>query len=394
MDIPAGARQRVQISTGAIPSQKLQTLAAAHPFTQQLDVVFPADGDGAAALHAALSALETAYVKADMALGVLVAQSGAFVNSVELKSTLTMLTANADIDEDDSWCLDPRGLLTLHTSKPTFQTLGLPGTKLPFKTHADEYTVPLPLHPSAPNRPKRDAALRAWDSRRGRPWSVLYSANDVPATTQFAAANGHAELVRFVKCEAPAGLNDVRVPVVSLPQRPQPTDGEAMEDWEADLSALIEWVGMAGLGAQRLAANDRADAYVAVYAPPAPTVIGDVNRLRWRGFLHPEFVQRVLDAVVGLLNVTSNERAATPQFVGITAHGFPHAPVGYIPLGKDGVYVPPGKNGVLQSPARVPRTEGEDAWSVIVAREREGAGSETTRWCLAESIGTLDARWG
>ncbi|KAJ6581647.1 ribonuclease P 40kDa subunit-domain-containing protein [Mycena capillaripes] len=376
MDIPAPPKQRVHISTGDIQSPKLQTLAAAHPFTQQLDLVFPSHG--ADALEKTLSALETAYVKADMELASLVAQAGTFVAPLEGKSMVTMLTADAAAaHEDDAWCLDPRGVLTLHLAAECYQTLGLPGRKLPFKGH-DEHTVSLPLQPSADsvrNRQKRDAALAAWDARRRQagkaPWSVLYCANDVDATARFAAVNGHAELVRSVKCQVGA-TRGVRVPTVSLPARPTGTNADAVEDWDADMHALFEWVGMAGLGAQRLHANDRADAYVAVYEPPAPSTVGNVVCLRWRGFLGPDFVQGVIDAVLS---------ANSPQFVAITSHAFPTAPVSYIPQGK-------APN--LKSPARVPRVDGEVTWSLLVARE-EGT---TARWCLTESIGPLDTRWG
>lgn len=36
-------------------------------------------------------------------------------------------------DADDTWCVDPRGILTLCVSKSLYEQLGLVGTKLPFK---------------------------------------------------------------------------------------------------------------------------------------------------------------------------------------------------------------------------------------------------------------------
>jgi ribonuclease P/MRP protein subunit RPP40 len=138
----------------------------------------------------------------------------------------------------------------------------------------------------------------------------------------------------------------------------------------------------------RLQANDRADAYVAVYEPPQSwmATVADVTRLRWRGFLGPDFVQSVIDAVlryVGALAFCRKQahslRSSVPsaQFVAITSHAIPTAPVSYIPPGKDG----------LKTPARVPSADGEDSWSLLVALQAK-------RWCLAESIGPLDTRWG
>lgn len=354
------ARQHIQISTGALPSSKLHTLAAAHPFTQQLDVVFPAHP----ALHAALAALDTAYVTAHMPLA----------RALALHD-VTLLSAGAA--HDDAWCLDARGVLTLHLAPPSYETLGLPGARQPFRGH-DAHTVVLP--PRA-----RDAAdpaarkVRAWDARRveegGAPWPVLYCGGDADATARAAAALGHTAQLRPVKAQTRVAP-DLRLPAVALRARPPHADTHAVADWEAEMRALFEWVGMAGLGAQRLRANDRADAYVAVYDAPAGAGAGAVAHVRWRGFLGPAFVQRVLDTVV-----RACAGADAPAFVALTAHACGAAPVGYVPPGN-------GKDG--KAPARVPRAEGEDAWCVVVT----GAGAGTTRWCVAESIGPLDARWG
>jgi ribonuclease P/MRP protein subunit RPP40 len=71
----------------------------------------------------------------------------------------------------------------------------------------------------------------------------------VDATAQFASDNGHTEFVRSVKCQETTSRG-VRMPTITLPARPT-ADTDAVEDWEADMSALFEWVGMASLGAQR-----------------------------------------------------------------------------------------------------------------------------------------------
>ncbi|KAJ6515011.1 ribonuclease P 40kDa subunit-domain-containing protein [Mycena vitilis] len=416
MDLPAPARQRVRISAGALslPSNntkskkhKIHTLAASHPFTQQerriptvslrrknrgliysllrrqLDIVLPTSE----ALQTALAALETAYVKAEMALARVGELAGTFVAPLEARSTVTMLSLDAH--EDDAWCVDPRGVLTLHVVQESYQTLGLVGAKLPFRGYT-EHTITLPLHASADsvrNRQKRDAALAAWDTRRReagkKPWSVLYCGSDVDETTRFATANAHTALVRRVQCEVRFTARGVRVPSVALPARP--TDADAADDWDDDMRALFEWVGMVGFGAQRLQANDRADAYVGVYTPPDGSTVGDVTCLRWRGFLGPDFVQRVIDAVVDSIS-----SAASPPFVAITSHAFPQAPVSYLPPAnaKDG-------KPLAKTPARVPSADGEDTWSLVVARGGDaGENGDAARWCLAESIGALDTRWG
>jgi Ribonuclease P 40kDa (Rpp40) subunit len=50
-----------------------------------------------------------------------------------------MLSVNTH--EDDIWCIDPRGHLTLSVSKDTYERLGLAsvGKILPFKIHDDRH---------------------------------------------------------------------------------------------------------------------------------------------------------------------------------------------------------------------------------------------------------------
>jgi len=177
--------------------------------------------------------------------------------------------------------------------------------------------------------------------------------------------------VRSVQCHV-ASLRNVQVPMVSLPSRP--ADADAAEDWDNEMSDLFEWTGMACFGAQRLQANDRVDSFVAVYRPPEPSTVADLAHLRWRGFLSPDFVQTVIDAAC----VSTD----TVQFVSISAHAFPTAPVPYIPVAKDGK--PTDLN-----PLRQPRADGEDTWSIVITSD-----ANKVRWCIAESIGTLDNRWG
>jgi len=48
----------------------------------------------------------------------------------------------------------------------------------------------------------------------------------------------------------------------------------------------------------RLHANDRVDSFVAVYDPPAPSYVGKITHLQWKGLLSPEFVKQVLDLIM------------------------------------------------------------------------------------------------
>jgi len=197
-------------------------------------------------------------------------------------------------------------------------------------------------------------------------------------------------------CEAKPELRtsaSVQIPIPSLPARPK----EDTDEWNEQMSTLFEWVGMAGLGSQRLNANDRVDPYVSVYETPAPSVIGTIIHMKWTGLLHPAFVQSVLDAAVTSIQKGATATGAgTPSFVSITTHAWPTAPVAYIPSAK--------REPPREPPLRIPREDAEDSWCLLLASEQvqdsrtrgerlENA-TEEVRWALAESIGQWDSRWG
>ena len=78
-----------------------------------------------------------------------------------------------------------------------------------------------------------------------------------------------------------------------------------------------------------------------------------------------------------------------PSFVGVTCHALPTSPVSYIPykIGENGSLMVSG-----DVPARFPREDSEDTWSLIL---ESGAGEEgIVHWIMVESLGQWDARWG
>jgi len=138
---------------------------------------------------------------------------------------------------------------------------------------------------------------------------------------------------------------------------------------------------MVNVGAQRLQANDRVDPYVAVYSVPAPSTVGDVVHVQWHGFLTPQFVQRILD------RATEAGASSSIPLIGLTIHGSTGVP--------------------MHTPHRVPRLEGEDTASIILAPSPKSAddamnpsasaGTEnrvTGSWVMVESFGKWDSRFG
>ncbi|ESK96471.1 ribonuclease p protein subunit [Moniliophthora roreri MCA 2997] len=408
--------KRPRISTGQ-GDTKLSTLAKSHPFVQQeraiIDVILPTNP----ALESDLSSLKTRYAKGKASLAKLTqlaaAQPGGFVNSLGYSSDTTFLSIGPAwsehfFTEEDVWCVDNRGVLSLSVSGDTYQTLGLVGKRIAFgkgksKRGDGRHVISIPLQAhleSEKNRARRDTGLKTLEARRQRQqglpgdsptWQVLCSSSSEETLSAVVAQHLESTAVKEVSCHKSKRENMV-IPVIQIPAQPSKRDAESVENEEDLRKGLFEWVGMAGLGSQRLLANDRVDPFVAVYDAPTPNVVGTVTHLRWSGFLPPSFVQAVIDCVTSVPNSKHFQSSSQPQFVSITAHSCTWSPVCYIPHSLSST--------AEATPIRDPTRNSEDTWCLIITEKDVGSTSTVqgaTRgcsWMLAESIGKHDARWG
>lgn len=114
--------------------------------------------------------------------------------------------------------------------------------------------------------------LLRWLTYSGRDKETDYFFFGVEYVEQLAArALTSSPVIHKVCCEK-THLENVWVPNPTLiPPRPLPEQEEELEDWEHDISALFEWVGMAGLHAQRCA-------YICLLDSDSSTLEADLNR--------------------------------------------------------------------------------------------------------------------
>lgn len=397
MSAPSLERRRIQVSSSSVSSGKLSTLARTHPFVQQVDAAFPSNER----LKDALTNLETRYVRGKVRI--------ADVLSRAIDGTLgdlLILTPTPDA-VSDVWCLDPRGILTLSICKESYEDLGVAGHALPFKGHSDRYATQIPLRPNEEEGPasatkasviavlqKQKARFEQWEERRkvragldgwDIAWCPLNSAGsgDSNAGLETELAGAQPRRVQPTSKE----LCSIHIPTNSTIFTPRPTlkrgkdarhskgaADEASEDWNESLFEVLEWVGMALLGAQRLHANDPVNPFVAVYEPPTPSRVGDVTHLSWRGLLTPTFVQSIVDSVCSTLEAQHGDSTSAA----VTIHGIPTSPVGYLPTSGGSV------------PARLPRESGEDTTTLLIGRDP----SSKLGYTVVESIGQWDTRWG
>ena len=57
------------------------------------------------------------------------------VDALFQSSLSNLLIVSSVKHDDNAWCVDPRGHLTLSVAKEAYERLGLVGQKLPFKGH-------------------------------------------------------------------------------------------------------------------------------------------------------------------------------------------------------------------------------------------------------------------
>ncbi|KAI0675792.1 ribonuclease P 40kDa subunit-domain-containing protein [Trametes maxima] len=383
--MPSPGNTRTVVTTGGTPTQstlssqagvdKLHTLASSRPFTRQVDVVFPA----CAALEEALVQLRASfsYWRCECGLGDFLAFAKSYVNENALESNIVALGLGGPVG-DDVWCIDSRGILTAVVGKETYEVLGLVGEPLPWKEHADEHVIRISLRASRPQAQsyktchsygskEADAILR-WDTKRG-PWKIVYyySGTDNPPLKGI-----QSELKQSIQKR-----DNVHMPNLedaSMLVRRGRTDEES-DAWGESISSLFEWIGLASLGSPRISANDRCDPYIAVYAPPEPSYIGNLTCLRWSGLIPSCFIQEIIEQISSP-NLASESSA--PFVAAVTAQCVGTSPVSYLP-----------QSASKNPPLRLPRENAEGTWSLVCAR-KDGE----RWWALAESVGQYDKRWG
>ncbi|KAF9038529.1 hypothetical protein BJ165DRAFT_395325 [Panaeolus papilionaceus] len=374
MNLPSLEKRRLRLSKGVLPSPHISNLASCHPFTKQIDVVFPSNS----ALLNVLQGVESTYAKGKTTLLELYENTDKFV--VDGGSRLLILSDDAL--SEDCWCIDYRGLLTLCVGKDTYERAGLVGKRLPFKGFEDRHVIEIGLQKSA-HTPAQQArfkeAFKVLDLIRreslgsgNTDWDVLYCAVD-----HFVALD-EANLFREQS-------------LIKIAGRQRKMDVDGGDDFDSDdkeetegqrIQSFFEWVGMACMGSQRLYANDSVDPYVALYEPPEPSSVGSLTHLRWTGLVSPKLVELIVRRVT---------EPSSPDFVSVTSLAYTQSPVSYIAHMKG-----PSGAAASNSPLKLPRRNGEDTWSLVFEPGVKSGeqGKVERKWDMMKCIGQWDMRLG
>ncbi|KAJ3993878.1 ribonuclease P 40kDa subunit-domain-containing protein [Lentinula boryana] len=304
-----------------------------------------------------------------------------------MQSGLSLLSAGSgpvfSVLEEDVWCIDHRGVLTLSVCKETYDGLGLVGKRVASgkgkaKQGDGRHVISIPLYAKEAESAKvwvqREAAVKRWEERRVREigsssWNVLVFSESISAED--------------LKTDLEILIKDSNVDSLNI--KPSSSQEEEEEDWCETMQGLFEWVGMAGFGSTRLKANDRIDPFVAVYEPPWPTHVGSVTHIQWTGFIRPSFVQSLIDLISH--HLAQSPQADCPQFLSISSHACTWAPVAYISAKTQSQM---GTTVGVTPPLRDLTKEVEDSWCLIATASlhkeslRTVNGEKLCAWVLAE----------
>ncbi|KAH9832613.1 ribonuclease P 40kDa subunit-domain-containing protein [Rhodofomes roseus] len=358
--------------TVARASTRSWTVPPTHFLNRHVDMVFPSE----LMLQGELASLTSTYWSCRSTITKFIDYAKTFVNKLEMQSDIAAVSL-FDPATDAGFSLDTRGVLTFVVDKTAYERLGLAGTQMRWSGCDDMYLIQCTLSEGVPDDPatrklhqygpKQQAAITQWDADHGL-WNISYYLRDAgPNSIPIGGSTEHVVRPSISR------RAHVHVPEPTLCSCPN--SEEEREDWDEEISALFEWVGMSCLGSQRLLASDSCDPYIAMYASPSPSHVTDTVHIRWRGLLSPAFTR----SIVGSMLKACLPR---PAFAAVTIHGMPTAPV---------TYIPPSSS--LRTPMRLPRPESEDTWSLLVSSHGD-AQRGTSNWVLAESIGKWDSRWG
>ncbi|KAF8475163.1 hypothetical protein DFH94DRAFT_114519 [Russula ochroleuca] len=352
-------KRTTMISAGRLPSSRLHEMSSSRPFVHQVDVVFPFDHE----LQVAFSELETDYYTSRAPLAEIYeslriyGQQSGLASDAQVASTGTFLP--------DAWsCRE--GSIILNAGKETFESLGLPGHKILAQMPGapEQHLINVSLDTPSVNVRSNDFILDSitrWDrSREGSgegQWDFAFHISHPEKGTGplSLSRTRHHKVKPSIR-----NLQNVHIPTSALPPRPNPRPTSTRRGGHRDLShgekttgtddndALEDW-------------NERA-----------------CELFEWIGMVN-------IDAQRTFLSSQMATRPTVP-LIGLTIHGSTGVPV--------------------LTPPRVPRLEGEDTVSIILALEgtndpmtnrSANSGDETDlngSWVVLESIGKWDSRFG
>ena len=276
-------------------------------YSHTLDILLPASA--AFSLQATVDASALTFLKVNMKPHEII--SGDFFNTYikALGSDILMLSeGRSGIDHVFSL---REGVLRLEVDKPTFEKLGLEGKSISTEGRKHikaRFAIEIDLRGPNMVHGKKGFERLIWACK-----NVL----DRAVTWLFVDLTKKEDMDEGPIKEFAPTLKKVSPDVHEIQDGLVPIWPEKLgsEDY-AEAAEILEWISLAMMGSARIEKSDDIDPYLSRYQVPSSLGEATPQRLvsyRWRGLIHPEFVQRIFLSAL---------KACGDQWMAISASAF------------------------------------------------------------------------
>ncbi|KAI8075221.1 ribonuclease P 40kDa subunit-domain-containing protein [Gongronella butleri] len=267
-----------------------------HPFNKKLTIFLPfCTSEEARDLFAHAPAPVYYNVKAPCAK---LLQDALFKKYIHASAPYYLLvhSIHTNLDTDVVVTLDHRRHLVISMGKQAYETFGIVGQRI---KNQDRFVIDVDLSSSktGPGNKTYDRLLWCLDHNMAEPMQWRVAAVD-KVTGETAQIDFPEELgAEEATCTLQVGTTDnISLPVFGSLQQQEEADGQllATAQWEHDVLAAMEWLGLLYLSADR-AQSAASNAFVSTYQPPAPVLDNALGTaVSWTGLVPPTFVRQCL----------------------------------------------------------------------------------------------------
>lgn len=279
------------------PNKKRPFNTILHPtYSHTFDLLLPEPA--AATFKSSTIGDHLAYLKVHMKLQEII--SGDFFNTyIKTSGSNILMLSEGRMGIDRIFSLR-EGILRLEVDKPTWEKLGLEGKSIctEGRKHIKaRFAIEIDLRRPNMVHGEKGFERLVWAFKNVLDRAVTWLFVDLTKKDDPTAAMENGPIKEF----APTP-REVQPEVHEIQDGLVPVWPEKLESEDyAEAAELLEWISLAMMGSARLKKGDGIDPYLSRYQ--VPSSLGEAKpqrlvRFRWRGLVHPEFVQKVFLAAL------------------------------------------------------------------------------------------------
>lgn len=276
-------------------------------YSHTLDILLPASA--ASSFQATVDANALTYLKVNMKLQEII--SGDFFNTyIKASGSNILMLSQGRSGIDHIFCLR-EGVLRFEVDKPTFEQLGLEGKSISTEGRKHikaRFAIEIDLRGPNMVHGKKGFERLAWACKNVLDRAVTWLFVDL--TKKEDMEDGPIKAFAPTLKKVSPDVHEIQDGLV--PMWPKKLENE---DY-AEAAEILEWISLTMMGSARVEKGDDIDPYLSRYQVPSGLGEATSQRLvsfRWRGLVHPMFVQRIFLAAL---------KACGDQWMAISASAF------------------------------------------------------------------------